>query len=375
MKKISGVIMDWAGTAVDYGCFAPLNAFLKVFSEEKGIDITYRQAREPMGLLKIDHIKAILSMPEVNEKFRALYKRDWNKGDVDEMYASFEKHLFASLKDFTTPIPGVLETMAMLREQGIKIGSTTGYTAKMMEIVRPGAEAKGYRVDNLVTPNEVPAGRPAPYMIYKNMIDLAIPSVDQVVKVGDTIADIKEGVNAKVWSVGIVTGSNEMGVSEEEYNSRPAEEWESLKKEVRDDKRLAGQIAGVHRRNGHRAFHADSALSARDVADLRRRVRAERLAHLQAFRQLKFLPEQRIRLSAGDGSAQGNLLRGDFRAARRIHPCEHLQRLCGRAAGIQLHNRAHIQPPALHGGIHMLHPRLCLYATFRLRAQIGRAHV
>ena len=53
MKKISCVIMDWAGTAVDFGCFAPLNAFLKVFSEEKGIDITYRQAREPMGLLKI----------------------------------------------------------------------------------------------------------------------------------------------------------------------------------------------------------------------------------------------------------------------------------------------------------------------------------
>ena len=29
MKKISCVIMDWAGTAVDFGCFAPLNAFLK----------------------------------------------------------------------------------------------------------------------------------------------------------------------------------------------------------------------------------------------------------------------------------------------------------------------------------------------------------
>ena len=110
----------------------------------------------------------------------------------------------------------------------------------MMEIVRPGAEARGYRVVNLVTPNEVPAGRPAPYMIYKNMIDLAIPSVDQVVKVGDTIADIKEGVNAKVWSVGIVTGSNEMGVSEEEYNSPPAEEWESLKKEVRERMLAAG---------------------------------------------------------------------------------------------------------------------------------------
>ena len=181
-----------------------------------------------------------LNMPEVNDKFRARYGRDWNMDDVNEMYQSFEKHLFASLTNFTTPIPGVLDTIKELRGNGIKIGSTTGYTQAMMDVVRPGAAAKGYVVDNLVTPDNLPAGRPAPYMIYKNMIDLAIPSVDQVVKVGDTIADIKEGVNAKVWSVGIVTGSNEMGVSEEEYNSRPAEEWESLKKEVRERMLAAG---------------------------------------------------------------------------------------------------------------------------------------
>lgn len=240
MKKISCVIMDWAGTAVDFGCFAPLNAFLKVFSEEKGIDITYRQAREPMGLLKIDHIKAILNMPEVNEKFRARYGRDWNMEDVNKMYVSFEKHLFASLSNFTTPIPGVLDTIKELRESGIKIGSTTGYTQAMMDIVRSGAAAKGYVVDNLVTPDNLPAGRPAPYMIYKNMIDLAIPSVDNVVKVGDTIADIKEGINAKVWSIGIITGSNEMGITEEEYNRRTPDELAALKQEVRERMMAAG---------------------------------------------------------------------------------------------------------------------------------------
>lgn len=240
MKKISCVIMDWAGTAVDFGCFAPLNAFLKVFSEEKGIDITYRQAREPMGLLKIDHIKAILNMPEVNEKFRARYGRNWNMEDVNEMYMSFEKHLFASLSNFTTPIPGVLDTIKELRESGIKIGSTTGYTQAMMDVVRPGAAAKGYVVDNLVTPDNLPAGRPAPYMIYKNMIDLAIPSVDNIVKVGDTIADIKEGVNAKVWSIGIITGSNEMGITEEEYNHRTPDELAALKQEVRERMMAAG---------------------------------------------------------------------------------------------------------------------------------------
>ena len=61
MNKVSCIIMDWAGTAVDFGCFAPLNVFLSVF-REKGLDITYRQAREPMGLLKVDHIRAILEM-------------------------------------------------------------------------------------------------------------------------------------------------------------------------------------------------------------------------------------------------------------------------------------------------------------------------
>ena len=66
--------MDWAGTAVDFGCFAPLNAFLRIFAEQQ-IEITYRQAREPMGLLKIEHIKAILRMPEVNAKFKAVHGR------------------------------------------------------------------------------------------------------------------------------------------------------------------------------------------------------------------------------------------------------------------------------------------------------------
>ena len=169
MKEIKCVIMDWAGTAVDYGCFAPLKAFLKVFKEEKGIEITLRQAREPMGMLKIDHIRAILSMDDVRNKFSTRYNREWNETDVDEMYRSFEKHLFASLSEFTTPIPGVIETIESLRQQGIAIGSTTGYTAAMMEIVRPGAAAKGYTVDNLVTPDNLPAGRPAPYMIYNNI--------------------------------------------------------------------------------------------------------------------------------------------------------------------------------------------------------------
>ena len=36
MNKIEGIIFDWAGTTVDYGCFAPLEVFLEVF-KNKGV--------------------------------------------------------------------------------------------------------------------------------------------------------------------------------------------------------------------------------------------------------------------------------------------------------------------------------------------------
>ena len=113
----------------------------------------------------------------------------------------FEKYLFASLKEYTDPIPGVIPTLEKLRAEGLKIGSTTGYTREMMDVVLPEAQAKGYRVDYCATPNLLPAGRPAPYMIFENLTKLAVPDPDTVVKVGDTIADIQEGVHAKVWSV------------------------------------------------------------------------------------------------------------------------------------------------------------------------------
>ena len=218
--------MDWAGTAVDYGCFAPVAAFIEAFAE-KGLIIDVVQTRKPMGLPKIQHIRELLSMPEVKE-------------DVVELNRLFEKHLFASLENYTDPIPGVIPTLEKLRAEGLKIGSTTGYTREMMNVVLPAAQAKGYRVDYCATPNLLPAGRPAPYMIFENLIKLGVDSLDAVVKVGDTIADIKEGVNAKVCSVGVVLGSNEMALTEAETKAMPAAELEARIAEVKERMFAAG---------------------------------------------------------------------------------------------------------------------------------------
>lgn len=241
MKKIELVVFDWAGTTVDYGCFAPVKVFLEVFNE-KGIEVTLDEARAPMGLLKIDHIKAMLSGKRVAELWEEKYKRAWTMDDVKEMYESFEEKLFKILAEYTTPVPYCLETMAVLRNNGIKIGSTTGYTQEMMDIVVPGAAAKGYSPDFYITPSSVAAGRPYPYMIFKNMNELKVGDLDCVLKVGDTISDIKEGRNAKVWTIGVLKGSSELGLSEDEVKALSAEDLKRKMAEV-EAKMLS---AGAH---------------------------------------------------------------------------------------------------------------------------------
>lgn len=47
MKKMEAVIFDWAGTTVDYGSFAPVQAFIEAF-KKFGVTPTHAEVREPM---------------------------------------------------------------------------------------------------------------------------------------------------------------------------------------------------------------------------------------------------------------------------------------------------------------------------------------
>lgn len=218
-KQIEAVIFDWAGTTVDYGCFAPVKAFAEVF-RQAGIEPTMDEVRAPMGMLKRDHIRTMLEMPRIRGQWEEKYGKEPEEGDIDQLYQSFEDRLLGILDEFADPKPYVLETAAALREMGIKIGSTTGYTDEMMQIVVPKAKEAGYAPDAWFSPNSVGnAGRPYPYMIFKNMEVLKVKSIHNVIKVGDTISDIKEGKNAGVYTVGVIEGSSEMGLTEAEYNT------------------------------------------------------------------------------------------------------------------------------------------------------------
>ena len=151
MTKINGIIMDWAGTAVDYGCMAPVHVFLEIF-REIGIEPTMEEVRAPMGYLKWDDIKTMLDMPRIGEAFRAAHGRPHDDGDVDRLHDRFEPKLLSILHRFADPLPAVRETMDRLRRGGYTIGATTGYNDAMMSIVARVAEENGYSPDYWLTP-------------------------------------------------------------------------------------------------------------------------------------------------------------------------------------------------------------------------------
>lgn len=236
--KIEAVIFDWAGTTVDYGCFAPVQAFIEVF-KEFGMEVTMEETRKPMGMLKWDHIKTMLEMPRIHDLWLQAHGREVENKDIDEMHDAFTGKLMGILDQFSDPKPYVVETIETLRKMGLKIGSTTGYTDQMMEVVTKVAKEKAYEPDFWITPNSVENyGRPYPYMVFENLKHLHVTSVHAAVKVGDTISDIKEGIAAGVTTVGIIEGSSLMGLTQEEFENLTDKEkqlcYEKVEKQYKD---------------------------------------------------------------------------------------------------------------------------------------------
>jgi phosphonoacetaldehyde hydrolase len=237
--RVQAVILDWAGTTVDFGSFAPTAVFIRLFAE-RGVTITAADARSGMGLMKKDHLRAILARPSVAAAWEAQHGAPASDADMDSLFEAFVPMQIEVVKDYSEPIPGCLQAIEELRKRGIKIGSTTGYIRAMMDALMPAAAEKGYAPDSTVCPDEVPAGRPFPWMVYQNLMQLEVYPMQSVVKVGDTLADIEEGLNAGAWTVGLSQTGNLMGLTEEEFNSLSEEDQAAALDRVEDQLYRAG---------------------------------------------------------------------------------------------------------------------------------------
>ena len=212
---IAAVVFDWAGTIVDFGCFAPTVSIVETFAE-RGIQITLAEARGPMGLEKKEHLRRLLAQEGVRRQWRNATGSDPKATDAEALYEDLEPRLFQAVKRHSGLVPGARELTAELHASGIGIGSSTGYLRPLMDVVSHEAAAQGLTMDEVICPSDVPAGRPYPWMCFLNAMRLGACPMSRVVKIGDTPADVQEGLNAGAWVIGVTLSGNEVGLSASE---------------------------------------------------------------------------------------------------------------------------------------------------------------
>jgi len=193
MPVLDLVVFDIAGTIIqDSG--QVINAFATAFREHV-IRVTEAEIRTLHGASKREVFKRYIERqfgPEDPE----------NTPRIDRAYADFRTILETT---YTTKgvqaIPGVESTFRWLRDRGIKIALNSGFYRKVTEIILRAVGWHDGQVDPVICGDEVPRGRPAPYMIFRAMEATGAADVRRVMVVGDTPLDLMAGANAGVRGV------------------------------------------------------------------------------------------------------------------------------------------------------------------------------
>ncbi len=211
MSKISMIMFDLSGTTVydDTG----VRDCLFAAAQEYNLKTTAEEILLHMGTNKI-HLYQFLIAKERGKKIDV---RDFEKIKDPETYEEakkvfdrYEELMIAHYRKEVKEVPGAVNTFRWCHENGIKIATDTGFHRDITNAIMEGLGwVKEGLVDIAVDVEHVPGqiGRPAPFMIYYAMTQLDIQNIHEVIKIGDTPADMLEGYNAGCLGIiGVLSG-------------------------------------------------------------------------------------------------------------------------------------------------------------------------
>ena len=197
---IKMVVFDMAGTTVNED-----NVVYKTLQKainEAGFHFSLEQVlTEGAGKEKLQAIKSILKAYAQNEDYEL----------AEKIYETFINYLSTAYQALEIlPQPNALELFHALKERNILVVLNTGYNlATASSLIEKLGWKQGIDFDSVVTATEVSNNRPDPDMIYLAMQRFGITDGLEVVKVGDSIIDIEEGINAGCSiTVGVTTGAH-----------------------------------------------------------------------------------------------------------------------------------------------------------------------
>jgi phosphonatase-like hydrolase len=191
-------VLDLAGTTVRddgavEGAFVAALASVGAGPASDGFERRLAYLRETMGRSKLEVFGALLgddaTARRANDAFEAAYGERVAAGAIE-------------------PLPGAEAAMARLRDAGVRVCVTTGFSAATLAAL---LDALGWRdrVDLALTPGPGIRGRPHPDLVLAAVLRLGVDDVRDVAVAGDTASDLLAGSRAGAGIVaGVLTGAH-----------------------------------------------------------------------------------------------------------------------------------------------------------------------
>ncbi|HEU0302273.1 MAG TPA: phosphonatase-like hydrolase [Longimicrobium sp.] len=197
IAEVQLVVMDMAGTTVQDRGEVP--AAFRAALASHGVALTDDEIAQVRGASKREVIRGLL----------ADHRPDAPAAAADEAYERFRANLAERYRAGAQAVPGVEDTVRWLRGRGIRVALNTGFDRDITGLLLDALGWAEGMVDAVVCGDDVRAGRPAPYLIFRAMEVTGATSVHRVMNLGDTELDLLAGWNAGVaWNVGVLSGAH-----------------------------------------------------------------------------------------------------------------------------------------------------------------------
>ena len=197
MEEIKLVVFDMAGTTVlDTG---QVPAAFSDAMAEHSIQITPEQLKQVRGSSKQEAVLQLVpNGPD-------------HKQRAETVYRTFRQRLSSRFhEEGIRPVEGAEQVFEWLKKRNIRVALNTGFDRDITNLLLTALRWQNGVADAIVCVDDVPQGRPAPYLIFRCMEKTRTHSVHHVANVGDTLVDLQAARNAGTrWNIGVLSGAHD----------------------------------------------------------------------------------------------------------------------------------------------------------------------
>ena len=241
-------VFDWAGTLVDHGGLAHVEAMIAAF-ETVGVCVSAAQVRWATRGRVREQIEHLLRVPHILRAFERAHGHSPRERDRETIYRSLQAAQHSAIERHATLIDGALGCIGYMRERGIAITTITDCEPTAHELLVARAAAQGLNPDYCASCEAPVAGGSEPFQILSCMERFGIKRPREVLLVAGAARQIEASGHVGCISVGVASSGEEVGLSGQAFAQLELREQNAL-------------LAHAHRslREVHASFVVDTML-------------------------------------------------------------------------------------------------------------------